>query len=126
MDAESLASYISSAAHYVERYDKGSTGLLSMPSEIIPYARALVELSKVTFGSWSPMSTAPLDGTEVVLLVERRAGVTGCMLVGHYMPGGHCIEDHPPIDRGWYFWTGTAFDVAAKPLRWMPLPKVPT
>lgn len=72
---------------------------------------------------WQPMSSAPKDGTEVLLLVERRAGCPGKMLVGHYMPGGHCIEDHPPIDEGWYFWTGGMFDQASKPLLWMKLPE---
>jgi hypothetical protein len=38
------------------------------------------------------------------------------------MRGGHCIEDHPAIDAGWYFWTGHLFDREAKPIAWMPLP----
>lgn len=74
---------------------------------------------------WQPMATAPLNGDEVLLIVERRAGMPWCQLVGHYMPGGHCIEDHPPIGRGWYFWNGAMFDLAAKPLFWMPLPERP-
>lgn len=72
---------------------------------------------------WLPMETAPKNGDEVLLKVERRAGVPGKCLVGHYMPGGHCIEDHPPISKGWYFWNGCSFDEAAKPLGWLPLPK---
>ncbi len=71
---------------------------------------------------WQPMETAPRDGTEILLAVESRAGVRGKALVGHWMPGGHCIEDHPPIDAGWYFWNGCMFDRASKPLAWMPLP----
>ena len=71
---------------------------------------------------WQPIATAPKDGREVLLLVERRAGVRHGMLVGHYMPGGYCIEDHPAIDEGWYFWSGSMFDYAAKPTHWMPLP----
>lgn len=74
---------------------------------------------------WQPMETAPKDGTEVLLVVERRAGTRWGMLVGHYMPGGHCIEDHPPIDSGWYFWQGSRFDKAAKPTHWMALPVAP-
>jgi hypothetical protein len=69
-----------------------------------------------------PMTTAPKDGTEVLLQVEWRAGIRGKFLVGHYMPGGHCIEDHPPIDEGWYFWNGCMFDRASKPVGWLPLP----
>lgn len=75
---------------------------------------------------WQPMATAPKDGREVLLLAERRAGVPGKMLVGHYMPGGYCIEDHPAIDEGWYFWNGSRFDNASKPTHWMPLPEAPT
>ena len=68
------------------------------------------------------METAPRDGTEVLLKVESRAGISGKCLVGHWMPGGHCIEDHPEIAAGWYFWNGRMFDKASKPTHWMPLP----
>lgn len=68
--------------------------------------------------AWNSMDTAPKDGTEILIEVELRAGVGGRCLVGHYMRGGHCIEDHPPIAEGWYFWNGCAFDKAAKPIRW--------
>lgn len=71
---------------------------------------------------WRPMKSAPRDGTEVLLLVERRAGEPGKCLVGHWTPGGHCIEDFPPIDAGWDLWNGCMFDLASKPLAWMPLP----
>ena len=76
-------------------------------------------------GAWQAIETAPKDGREVLLAVERRAGVAGGMLVGHYMPGGYCIEDHPAIDEGWYFWNGSMFDRASKPRFWMPLPAPP-
>ena len=75
---------------------------------------------------WEKMDTAPTDGREVILMVESRAGIPHKCLVGHYMEGGHCIEDHPPISEGWYFWNGCSFDRAAKPIRWMPLPEQPT
>lgn len=74
---------------------------------------------------WKPMSTAPKDGREVLLLVKMRAGIPGKMLVGHYMLGGHCIEDHPPIEAGWYFWNGRIFDWASEPTHWCELPKPP-
>ena len=74
---------------------------------------------------WQSMKTAPRNGEEVLLVVESRAGVSGRMLVGHWMPGGHCIEDHPPIDAGWYFWNGCRFGRAEKPIAWMPLPSAP-
>jgi hypothetical protein len=79
----------------------------------------------VAGSAWRPIQSAPKDGTEVLLAVKLRAGVPGKLLVGHYMPGGHCIEDHPAIDAGWYFWNGCMFDKAAKPTHWMPLPEPP-
>lgn len=73
--------------------------------------------------AWQNMDTAPKDGTEVLLRVKMRAGIPNGHLVGHYMAGGHCIEDHPPIDAGWYFWNGCMFDNAAVPFEWHPLPQ---
>jgi hypothetical protein len=67
------------------------------------------------------MDSAPKDGSEVLLQVELRAGLRGKFLVGHYMPGGHCIEDHPPIEEGWYFWNGGMFDKASRPVGWLPI-----
>lgn len=75
--------------------------------------------------NWQPMETAPKNGDEVLLVVERRAGIKHGMVVGHYMPGGFCIEDHPAIDEGWYFWNGNVFDLAARPLYWAALPELP-
>lgn len=72
---------------------------------------------------WQPMQTVPKDGREVLLKVERRAGAPGRCLVGHYMEGGHCIEDHPPIDEGWYNYNGCFFANESKPIAWMPLPE---
>lgn len=72
---------------------------------------------------WQTMESVPKDGREVLLQVKSRAGIPGRLLVGHYMQGGHCIEDHPPIDRGWYFWNGCQFDKASEPVAWMPLPE---
>lgn len=74
---------------------------------------------------WQPIETAPKDGREVILAVEYRAGIRHGVLVGHYMEGGHCIEDHPPVAEGWYFWNGCMFDKAAKPTHWLPLPHHP-
>ena len=72
--------------------------------------------------TWRPIDTAPRDGSEVLLRVKVRAGISGKCLVGHYMKGGHCIEGHPPISAGWYFWNGSFFDSAAGPTHWLPLP----
>lgn len=76
--------------------------------------------------TWQPIATAPKDGREVLLLVKVRAGIPGKCLVGHWQPGGHCVEDHPAIDAGWYFWTGRMFDLAAEPTHWAELPGVET
>lgn len=78
--------------------------------------------------TWQPIETMPpefKDGREVLLMVELRAGIPHQSLVGHWMPGGYCIEDHPPIGQGWYFWNGCMFDHASKPTHWQPLPLPP-
>ena len=67
--------------------------------------------------TWQPMDTAPRNGTEVLLAVKG-----GQVVVAHWMPGGHCIEDHPPIAQGWYYFNGSYFRDSAQPLFWMPLP----
>ena len=77
---------------------------------------------QVKISKWNPIETVPKDGREVILKVKIRAGIPGKCLIGHFMPGGHCIEDHPPIEAGWYFWNGYMFDKAAEPIEWMPLP----
>lgn len=76
-----------------------------------------------TVETFRPIETAPKDGTEVLLRVTQRAGIPEKFLVGHWQPGGYCIEDHPAIDAGWYFWNGTMFDKASTPTHWMPLPE---
>lgn len=70
----------------------------------------------------SDIASAPRDGREVLLLVKERAGISCRFLVGHWMPGGHCIEDHPPIAAGWYYWTGAIFGLAEVPTHWAQLP----
>lgn len=70
---------------------------------------------------WQPIETAPKDGTEILVRLVR----AGCPrhLVVH-----HCdfVEDHPPIDSAWYFWTGYQFaPVQSQPTHWMPLPDPP-
>lgn len=64
--------------------------------------------------AWHDMSTAPKDGTEIIL-----ENANYCRVLAHWMPGGHCIDDHPPIDRGWYFFDGNQFAVFKEPKRWM-------
>lgn len=95
---------------------------VSLERECASLTARLEEAEKDARRDWRPLESAPKDGTEVLIQVAFRAGIPGRMLVGHYMQGGHCIEDHPPIDQGWYFWNGCMFDKAAKPLAWMPLP----
>lgn len=102
-------------AHLTER-DTFTTRDLAIERAVVSKLRAPVATD------WRSMDTAPLDGREVLLQVELRAGMPGRCLVGHYMPGGHCIEDHPPIAQGWYFWDGREFDLASKPTGWLALP----
>jgi hypothetical protein len=71
-----------------------------------------------------PIDSAPKDGREVLLLVQEEGLRQPKYFVGHYMPGGHCIEDHPPIDKGWYWWNGRMFDMGYTPTHWAPLPGV--
>jgi hypothetical protein len=92
---------------------------------IAEMATELKSLQPEKSDGWQPMETAPKDGSEVLLRVKLRAGITGKMLVGHYIQGGHCIEDHPPISAGWYFFNGCEFDRASEPTHWMPLPGLP-
>ena len=71
---------------------------------------------------WQPIDTVPRSG-EVLLRVQR----AGCMgrMVAHWLPGGHCIEDHPPVDAGWYFWSGYNFrPLSDQPTHWASLPSV--
>jgi hypothetical protein len=79
--------------------------------------------NKFSMNDLKPMSSAPNDGREILLQVKARAGMPGKFLVGHWMQGGHCIEDHPPIKEGWYFWNGQMFDKAAEPIAWTDLPE---
>lgn len=76
-------------------------------------------------GEWRTDFENAKDGREVLLAVKMRAGIPNCRFVGHWMPGGHCIDDHPPIDACWYFWNGCMFDKASEPTGWMPLPAPP-
>lgn len=85
---------------------------------------AVVQALTAELSQWRDISTAPKDGREVLLRVKYRAGIPNCQLVGHWMIGGHCIDDHPPIDAGWYFWSGLMFDKASEPTHWMPLPPI--
>ncbi len=95
-----------------------------LPDALAEIARQQADLTRLAeVGKERPMDSAPKDGTEVLLRVKLRAGIPGKWLVGHYMAGGHCIDDHPPIDRGWYFWNGCMFDKASEPIAWLPLPE---
>jgi hypothetical protein len=99
----------------------GGAGVKASLSELV----AQVEREKIRSGAlhnWKPMETAPQDGREVLLTVKMRAEINGNQLVGHYMPGGHCIEDPPPAASGWYFWNGMMFDNASEPIAWTELP----
>ncbi len=95
-------------------FANGERGEVLDYSEIHDFVRELWSIN--------PMATAPKDGREVLLKVVMRAGIPNKWLVGHYMQGGHCIKDHPPIDQGWYFFNGCMFDKASEPIGWMYMP----
>jgi hypothetical protein len=74
-------------------------------------------------GEWKPIETAEKKpGKEVLLLIKRNDFSTPMTAyVGHWMEGGHCVGDHPPIAQGWYYWNGFNFNTVL-PTHWMPLP----
>jgi len=61
---------------------------------------------------WRPMVCAPRGGQEITVKnaagLERRA---------HWCA---FVEDHPPIEPGFYFWTGTYNDLIRDPIGWRP------
>lgn len=71
---------------------------------------------------WQEMVSALKDGTEIIVRVKRAGCVSA--LVVHWM--NYAPEDHPPIDPGWYFWSGFDFrPVESPPIAWMVLPPPP-
>lgn len=115
------------AKEIAEKASLMMTGQTSYLGHIIKCAETIQDrLAAKPADEWQDISTAPKDGREVILQVQLRAGIRGKCLVGHYMPGGFCISDHPAIDAGWYFWNGCMFDKAAEPTKWMPLPPLST
>lgn len=107
--------------------DIGATGgaleVVRAIEKCLRYADAALGWQKI--GTAINLTAAPWDGKEVLVAVKVRAGIPNKLLVGHYMRGGHCIEDHPPIDAGFYFWNGCMFDRAAEPTHWRPLDAPP-
>ena len=83
----------------------------TLGEQVKHFARAIE--SAALDGQWQPIETAPKDGEQIIL---RNASWN--RVLAHWMPGGHCIEDHPPIDAGWYFWTGKQYDVFKNPEVW--------
>lgn len=51
---------------------------------------------------FQPMATAPREADYVRLLLDNHVQV-----LAHYMT--QAPEDHPPIDAGWYYWSGHDF-----------------
>lgn len=105
--------------------DRGCEYVLSLEQANALYSSLgalLVERGPATT-DWQPIATAPKSGE--VLVVVLRAGCRG-RVVAHYMPGGHCIEDHPSIPAGWYRWSGFSMQLLEDaPTHWMPLPDLP-
>jgi len=97
-------------------------GVLALLHYEIDTLKLIAEVKRLAGTGWQPMKTAPRD-RECLVLVKRRPNDAGKLVIAHYMPGGHCIEDHPPIDEGWYFDTGRMFDKVWKAVAWMPLPE---
>lgn len=77
--------------------------------------------SRIVAPAWQPITTAPKDGTEILVRCQNRAGLPGTV-VAHFCSW---VEDHPPIAETFYFWDGVQFKEAVKPTHWMPLPDPP-
>jgi hypothetical protein len=75
---------------------------------------------------WQPIETAPKGKGEILVIanLHSRDMDRHVAHLVHWMPSGHCIEDHPPIEGGWYRWNGCEF-VTCSPIWWMPLPSPP-
>lgn len=98
-----------------------SLGEYKTPSDAAAAWNRRAPVAEQQTAQWQPISTAPKDGGEVIL---RNANWN--RVLAHWMPGGHCIEDHPPIDAGWYYWSGNSYNIFDKPLHWMPIHAGPT
>lgn len=67
---------------------------------------------------WKSCVNPPKSPRDVRLVTH-----TGQYMEAHYLAGGHCVEDHPPIAAGWYHWTGTYYEQVSNPAKWMDIPK---
>lgn len=70
--------------------------------------------------SWQPISTAPRDGTPVLIYMPD--AVEPCISLAMW---SHCPED--PLGDAWYeYWGDSNGPIDAEPSHWMPLPKPPS
>lgn len=67
---------------------------------------------------WKSCDSPPNNPRDVRLVTHA-----GQYMEAHYLTGGHCIEDHPPVEAGWYHWTGTYYDQVPNPAKWMDIPR---
>lgn len=67
---------------------------------------------------WQDIETAPLDGTEVIVL-SMLAGRPVCH-AAHYTEGGG--EEQPRFGPDWFYWNGNMFVDIDRPTHWIPLP----
>ena len=80
--------------------------------------RAMVRKPAANESPWKSCDSPPKNPRDVRLVTH-----TGQYMEAHYLTGGHCIEDHPPVAAGWYHWTGTYYDRVPNPDKWMDIPK---
>ncbi len=81
-------------------------------------------LARVQQGStWLPMTSAPRDGREILVLCTR-SNTRGCLIV-HWAQGGG--EDQPRYGPAWFYHTPSCWhDIDEKQLHgWLPPPEVP-
>lgn len=110
--AEELANRLTMAGQKAEHVSASET------HELADFVHACVGAIRAPAAAWrSDVENAGPKNKGYVLLVDGN----GHKVLAHWQPGGHCIEDHPPIDRGWYYWNGREFDVFRNPTAWMPV-----
>jgi hypothetical protein len=71
--------------------------------------------------NWKPISTAPRDGTRILLATTNCPRVE----IGHCAEDGHWVDDSSEAEGLQGMWFTTDRKYAAGPTHWAPLPEGP-
>ena len=85
------------------------------------------------FGEWQDISTAPKDGTEIILHCPQGDGTPGktfrVTAGSWFIPLEHGYTPDPEVDDEeapvWVSWDGGFSEDTMMPTHWMPLPEPP-